>query len=634
MTAVADIERRIVRRAFRPPPRMNACEWADTFLYLPSELSAQRGPKYSSANAPYQREPLKVMSSPKTRRVALMWASQLGKSLILQTYLGWRIDQRPRPILMVQPTIELAEAWSKERLAPVASETPVLRNKLSDPKSRAGGNTLRLKLFDGGFLAIVGSNAPGGLAGRSIGDVALDEIDRFEESAGTEGDAIALAERRQAVYGDKLTLLTSTPGNKGESRIEPEFQAGDQRYYVVPCPHCGHEQELLWGAKDAPYGLRWDHDKPDTAQYLCAGCAALIDEMYKPWMLARGRWVPRAPDHPFPSFFLNGLYSPFGGSGWASHVETFLRDRHNPQKLKVFANTVWCETWEEPGARIESHELVARLEEYPKDAKDRELLPPEIAVLTAGVDVQGDRLELRVWGWGAGETSWLVRVEQIPGDPGLAPGTRGSPWDVLDEIRRQTYRHASGARLHVDRWMIDSGYHTKQVYQYCRERVSESVNACKGMPGAGVHLLGKPNYQGHAKVMLYPIGTFAGKESLLRSRLYIPMKEPGAVHLPTWATIAELEGLVSERLVSRLVKGRVVRQWVKVRDDVRNEPLDCAVLAHAGLHSFGLGFIAALGERATEIDELGKSLPDTQAEPKRDRDDDDRPRGGWMNAWR
>src|SRR6185437_12499481 len=204
---------------------------------------------------------------------------------------------------------------------------------------------------------------------------------------------------------------------------------------------------------------------------------------------------------------------------------------------------------------IESNELVRRLEEYPTDTNGRELLPPGVAVLTAGVDVQGDRLEVRIWGWGDGESSWLVRVEQIMGDPGRAPGTKGSPWDVLDRMRRDVYRHAYGAKLPVDRWMIDSGYHTKQVYEYCRHRVGEGVFACKGVPGQGVHLLGKPTYQGHAKVMLYPIGTFTAKESLLRSRLYIPQSERGAVHLPSWATINELEGLVSERLVSRLVKG-------------------------------------------------------------------------------
>ena len=621
---------------------MDACEWADTFLYLPPELAAGRGSKYSSANAPYQREPLRVLSNPATRRMALMWASQLGKSLILQAHIGWRVHLRPRPMLMVQPTIEFAEAWSKERLAPIAAETPVLRERLSDPKSRTSGNTLRLKLYPGGFLAIVGSNAPSGLAGRSIADVDLDEVDRFEPSAGTEGDATSLAERRQAVFGDALTVVTSTPGNRGESRIEPEFMEGDQRHFMVPCPHCQHEQELLWGAKDAPFGLKWDHDKPETAQYLCAGCGALIDEMYKPWMLERGRWVARAPDHPFPSFYLNGLYSPFAGSTWAHHVRTFLKDRHNPEKFKVFVNTVLCETWEEPGERIESHTLIQRLDDYPQNERGHEMLPEGVAVLTAGVDVQGDRLEVRVWGWGAGESSWLVRVEQIPGDPGRAPGTKGSPWDRLDALRRDVYLHASGATMHVDRWMIDSGYHTKQVYQYVRERVSEGAFACKGMGGIGIHLLGKPNYQSHAKVLLYPIGTFAGKESLLRSRLHIPKGEPGYVHLPSWMTAAEAEGIVSERLISRLVKGRVVREWVKIRDDVRNEPLDCEVLAHAGLHSLGLGFIAGLGDRAAEIAKVGAEARAVEAntpaeKPKpveRDPEDEERPRGGWMNGWR
>jgi phage terminase large subunit GpA-like protein len=654
----ARAEARIIRARFQPPPRMSILEWADEFRYLSTESSAEPG-KYSSARAPYQREPMEVIGDPRVRRIVLMWASQLGKSLIIENAIGRAIHLRPGPILLLQPRVEDAEMWSKERFAPMVRDTPVLRDRVSEAKSRASGNTLRSKIFNGGHLALVGANAPAGLAARPIRDLYCDEVDRYDESAGTEGDPIDLAERRTATFGNATIVETSTPGDKGRSRIEPAYLAGDQREYHVPCPHCQQMQVLRWGSETSAFGLKWDAGHPETVAYLCEHCGCLIDELAKPWMLERGRWIPKAPGNPYPSFWLNALYSPFDGCTWAKLAANFLEVKHAPARLKTFINTILCETWEEPGEVVESHTLMTRLEHYPcaceengtPDPDAGELaavpvctaprVPTGVGALTMGVDVQGDRLELRVWGWGAGEVSWLLRMEQIPGDPGST-----EPWEVLEAIRRVGLIHESGRRMPIARTFVDSGgHHTKQVYEYCRPRRLQGVFACKGIGGAGTPFLGQPNYQTNAKVMLYPVGTFAAKESFLRSRLYAPREKPGYVHLPDWVTLEELEQLTSEKLIRRIVAGQVKREWIKIRE--RNEALDCEVYAHAALHAMGAGILLNLGKWAEKIAlpitdeerEKMKPLPDPEgggsaplARPARRRPK--RSGGGFVDRWR
>jgi phage terminase large subunit GpA-like protein len=582
----AATERSVLVRVFRRPPRLRIDEWSERYRYLAKEASPGASGRYTFTLAPYQREPMAVMSDPRVRRVVLMWGSQLGKSLILENAIGHGIHLRPRPMLMVQPKIDSAEGWSKERFAPMVRVTPVLSNLVRDPKRRDSENTLRMKIFPGGFLAIASSNSPAELAARAVARVFCDEIDRYEQSAGTEGDPVDLAERRMATVDAGILALTSTPGNTGESRIEPAYLAGDQRKFFVPCPHCGGFQELLFGTPTSPFGLKWDAGKPDTVAYLCEHCAALIEEKYKRGMLAAGQWIAQAPDHPYPSFFLNALYSPFGGTSWVHIVEKFLEAKGKPQRLKTFVNTFLAETWEEKGERVEADTLMARLEPTVEGAP---VVPDWCKVLTAGVDTQDSYLELWVWAWGEGERSAPVLVEQIPGDPGTA-----APWRTLDEFRLKDFADAAGRKWRIARGFVDSGgHHTGAVYTWARPRQKRGWFAIKGVGGEGLAMAGKPKFQGSAKVMLYPIGTFTAKEQFLRSQLHVHEPGPGFVHLPDWLTAEHLEQLTAEKLVTRTVKNKRVREWVKTR--ARNEALDCRVYAMAALHSLSAKWLRTVG---------------------------------------
>lgn len=587
------------RVRFQRPERLSVTVWADAYRWLPS-TSANPG-KYDSTRAPYQREPMDVIGAAAelgVRRVVLMWASQVGKSLVLENAIGHAIHLRPRPIIVVQPKIDSAEAWSKERLTPMVRATPVLRERVREGRSRDGDTTLRFKQFPGGFIAIASGGSPAELAARSCARAFCDETDRYQPTP--EGMGHDIVERRGGAIDDFVQALTSTPGDKETSVIEPAFLAGDQRYYHVPCPHCGHAQRLVWGSKTSPGGLQWERGRPESAWYRCEANGCRIEEKHKAAMLEQGAWVAHHPEGRYPSFHLNALYSPFGGTTWAILVDLWERAQGKPLELKVFVNTILAETWEEPGEVVEAHTLLGRLEPYPVDADGVECVPAGVRVLTGGVDVQENRLELRVWGWGRREESWLVRTDILVGDT-----ETDAPWRELDRLLRDGFRTADGRTLRLRRLFVDAGYRSNRVYPWCRVRHREGVYAVKGVGGQGVPFLGRPSVVGEARALQYPVGVDAAKRSFLRSRLYAtPPAEaapegapavgaPRVVHLPDWCTLEELEQLTAEKLVKRLVGGRAVEEWVKVRE--RNEALDCQNYAHAALHSLGLRTLIQLG---------------------------------------
>lgn len=594
----AVIEKRVLYDRLKPPPRLTGCQWADRYAQLSSESSFRTG-AYQSDDAPYQKEILDACSDPRMPRVVAMWGSQLGKTLTLNNIVGYYIDQDPAPILMLQPTKEMAEAWSKDRFAPMVRDTPRLRGKVADSKARDSGNTITHKSFAGGHLTIVGANSPAGLASRPIRVLLLDEVDRYPASAGAEGDPMAIAESRTSTFPNKKIIAVSSPTVK-DGAIGKLWALSDQRSYLIPCPHCGHEQKLLFGGPDTPFGLKWDDGRPDTAHYVCAACACVIDETDKPLMLKRGRWVAENPSSMIAGFHLSALYSPF--YRWSELAARFLRDKGDPLKLKTFINTILGEFWEEDGEVVDEHVLANHLHPFPRgadpDNDPQPIVPHGVGLLTRSVDVQGDRLETAVWGWGAGEEAWRVDFEIIPGDPATP-----EPWAVLAREIERTYQHESGATLHVPVTFIDSGgHHTKQVYDFVRARSGRRVFAIKGSSeGEGVPLLSDPRRHKSARVTWYQVGSFTGKEILMKRLLRITTPGPGFIHLPSHIDPAHLEQFLNEKLTTKFLHGRPKRVWVRTGP---NEQIDLFVYAIAALHSLtenGVPVIESLAGRAAAL---------------------------------
>lgn len=606
-------------------PVLRVSEWADRYRVLSGSASAEPG-QWRTSRTPYLREIMDCLSPyDPAQRVVVMAGAQIGKTECGNNWIGYVIHHAPGPMLMVQPTVELAKRVSKQRLAPMIEATPVLRERVAEARSRDSGNTVQVKEFEGGLLIITGANSSAGLRSMPIRFLFMDEVDEYPGDVDGQGDPVALAEKRTATFSRRKILLTSTPTIKGLSRIEREFLGSDQRRYFLPCPQCGHLDYLTW--RDlGHHRIEWDEGQPGTAHMVCGGCEARIGEQHKTEMLMRGEWRPTATsDGHSVGFHLSALYSPLGWKSWEQCVAEFLRAKEDPFRLKTWVNTVLGETWEELGDSIATGSLLARLERYPAD------VPTGVGVLVAAVDVQGDRLEAVVKGYGAGEESWLIAFTQIHGDP-----AREQVWLDLDQFLGQSFEHESGQSMRIDCTVVDSGgAHTERVYRYARSRYHRRVFPIKGGSIAGRPLVERPSKHNRYRVPLFVLCVDTGKDVVL-SRLHIPTPGPAYVHLPEWVDEEYLAQLTAEKAIRKYVKGRgAVREWVKLRE--RNEGLDLEVYALAALYIMGVAFVRSLGARAGRF-----AVPAKRAETTDDKAEPgvrlvrNRPmrRGGWVNSWR
>lgn len=571
MTAVAALRSRLsqsVVARLSPPPKLTVSEWADRERIV-SSYSAEPG-RWLTSRTPYLREIMDSACDPTVQMVVFMKCARIGGTEGGLNIVGYFIDQDPSPILIVQPTVDDAKDFSKEQLAPMLADTPALSGRVRDPKSRDSGNTLQSKMFPGGALYLVGANSPRGFRRRTARVLILEEVDGYPASAGTEGNPIALGKRRTATFGYRRKIyMNSTPTIKGVSEIEAAFNEGDQRRYYVPCPDCGHRQHLRW------VNLRWT-DLPQPL-YACEGCGALIPEEAKFAMMLAGAWVPENPGAAARSYHINALYSPW--VSWAELRDEFELAKHNPERLQVFINTALGETWEAGQAAIDPGSLEARAEVY--GAK----CPDGVRVITMGVDVQDDRLELTTTGYGLGEEQWTLAHDVILGDPETA-----APWNDLEAMRTRLWAKADGTALKVDTCCIDSGAHTEAVYRYVKPRYARRVYATKGSSTPGAPLVSrKPTTNNKGRVRLFLVGTETVKD-IVMSRLKTAVPGMHYAHFPTGLPPDYFDQLTSERVVRDNVNGRWIRRWkldkrARGRDGrpIRNEALDCAVLCYVAL---------------------------------------------------
>lgn len=585
---------KLAKEKLAPPPNVNPCEWADQQFYLSPEYTSEPG-KYSSDRTPYQKEPLAMMSKPGVHRVVLQWGSQLGKTLMEMIAIGYFVDIKPSPMLFVQPTIETAEGYSKERIAPMIRDTPALQDKFGNPRSRDSGNTVTNKSFPGGHLAFVGSNSPAGLASRPIRVVLMDEVDRWESDVGGEGDPVNLATKRTATFFDWLVVMVSTPDEEGTSRIEKAFYQGDQRYYHVPCPHCGGKQSLEWERLEYPH-KGTDRAEPEKAQYRCCHCDELFSDSYKSSMLAHGEWVAFSESNYAVSYHLNELYSPWRlWADVASDYESAVKD--GEAQLQVFWNTSLARTWRRNiEEKLDSDKLLARSQ---KSEYASGFCPEGCLLLTAGVDVQQNRLEVSIWGWGRKKCSWLILHTQILGDTGA-----DEVWQLLEDFLQSAFPHASGAELKVKTACIDSGYRTQEVYYQVRRRQGKGWKAIKGKDGDRA-IVSPPTMQEldwrgkkyKRGVQLYMLGVDKVKEDLLLVRAKVEDSEASKyINLPNDIDTDWAEGFSSEILVKKHRNGKPYYVWEQVEKD--NHPLDTAVYAYgaavlAGIERMNWGKLEA-----------------------------------------
>ena len=551
-----------------------------------------------------------AINDPGCEMVVVKSSAQVGKTEILLNIIGYFVDYDPSPIMLIQPTLDMAQAFSKDRLAPMVRDTPALKNIISQSKTRDSGNTILHKIFPGGHITMAGANSPASLASRPIRILLADEVDRYPVSAGSEGDPFKLAQKRTNTFWNKKIVAVSTPTVKGVSRIEDLYNDSTMEQYQLPCPECGHYQPLTWSQIDF-----------ETGCHACSQCGKLFNQYQ--WLDGTGEWVAQSKHSRCRGFHLNELISPW--SKWPEIIADFLEAKKKPDTLKVWVNTSLGETWEEEGDGIEHHVLYRRREHYAYD------VPEGAVVLTCAVDVQDDRLEVEVQGWGIGEENWRIDLRVLRGDP-----ARSELWKRLDEFLETRYEHASSNHLNISCTAIDSGGHfTQQVYQFVKPREGRRVFAIKGKAGAGMPIVNRPSRSNLGKVRLFTVGTDTAKE-IIMARLRISEPGTGYVHFPVNDRYDEeyFLQLTAEQCVTSFVNGRPVRKWKKIRR--RNEAFDLAVYNCAALAILNPNF-QALEKRLQPIEvepepeksmavQCNESRPHKVALRKRSR--------GFANSWR
>lgn len=580
---------------YAPPEDLTVPEWAERHRILSRENSAEAGP-WRNRRTPYLVEPMAAFNDPAVRHITVVASSQVGKSELELNIIGYIIDQDPGSILYIQPTLDDAKKFSRQRVSPMIRDTPRLRRKVADVKSRDGGNTILQKQFPGGLISIVGSQAASGLASLPARYVIGDERDRWAISAGSEGDPWRLAVARTTTYYNAKLVDVSTPTIRGASAIEKTFMAGTMEHWCYQCPDCGEWSELRFGDikfefREVPVGRKLDYEVTSVA-WACPHCGVLQSE--EAMRAQPAKWIAENPEalslSGHRSFKISAFASPW--VPWETIVYKFLTSKSDPHDLQVFYNTVIGEWWEERGDAPDAEEIYNRREDY--GALDNGVpadMPPGVLLLTMGVDVQDDRLEYEIVGHGHYRETWGIKYGVIVGDP-----DDSFVWQRLDELMQHDFVRTDGKTLHVRIAFVDSGGHkTQSVYYQTRTR--PNMYAVKGKGGEGVPYTRPP-----AKVRivikgrtigtswLYTIGVDEGKADIMAS---MRVREPGprCCHFPenpdAGYDMRYFDGLISERLVNRAAARTSAAKWVweKISSGGRNEPLDCRNYALAAFRA-------------------------------------------------
>ena len=565
-------------RAWAPPPKTTISEWADGYRFLSSESGAAAGKWHT---LPFQREIFDAFCDPGVHTVVVMSATQMVKTVFIENALGYIIDRDPSPTLLVVPRDSDADRFSKIRLAPMIRDTACLRGKVSDVKTARTTNTLNYKSFPGGHLTIAAAGSPGNLAALPIRYLLCDEIDKYPASAGAEGDPIGLALKRQATFWNRKTILCCSPTIDGESRIQKAYEGSDQREYYVSCPACDQPQMLRWRQVKWDNSLFTKDERAKTAHYACEHCDAAWNDVERWRAVEKGRWVAGTPFNGVAGFHISELYSPW--KRLSEIVVDFLTKKDDPEQLKTFINTSLAETFVIRGEAPAADVIYGKREFY-----EQGVAPAGCLILTMFVDVQQDRLECELKGWGKDGQSWSVGADVIPGDT-----SQQKVWEILHGAIRQEYAHANGGTLPVWAVGIDSGFRPQMVYQFCA-RYAQPAYGPAGVKLCAVRTV-VPTKGGHgweraiesfspidaAKrrggVRILTLGTSYLKQAVYDA-LRLPMPEKGGEypagywHYPNYE-YSWFQGLTSE---SRLVRENGKPEWVHDKS-VRNEPLDLAV---------------------------------------------------------
>jgi len=559
---------------FQLPPDHTIDTWADDHRMLSGEASAEPG-RWRTSRTPYLREPMREISNGASEQVVLLFGAQLGKTELILNAVGYHIHHDPAPMLVVQPTEVMAQAFQNDRVHPMIRDMSELKERCGDPGKKGGGIKDGYIKFPGGHLTLVTSNSESSLASRPIRVALLDEIDRYNVST-REGDPVELVAQRTATFSEnRKIILTSTPTVKGLSRIEAAYLETDQRVLYVPCMHCDHPQILEWSR------VKWPKGRPREASYNCVSCGCDWSKADRHESVQRGIWTPTAPYNGKAGFHLNAIASPWAKLG--ELAELFVNVKDDPPRLQTFVNTRLAETFEDSLAKTANAEsLQSRAEDYPADVIDK-----RACLVTAGIDVQPDRLEVQFLAWGLDEECWSQDNVILSGSP-----YSQQVWSALEEQLKRKFKHPSGEMLGVEAAAIDSGdgNTTQQVYEFAAKHNASfrPWHAIKGVPGPDKPIWKRSTNKNIRKTQLYLVGVDDAK-TLIYQRYPIVEAGPGCIHFPTRYEAGYFEQMTVEKSRIIYMNGFPKREWFK-KPGARNEAIDTFVYAMAARYSLNPDF--------------------------------------------
>ena len=558
---------------YSPRERLMPSDWAEQNVMVAAG-NARPG-RISFRENPFQKGILDTCVDPSINRVTVMSGAQVGKTMVALCLMGYHTTHEPMSQVLMQPTETDLKKWMRGKFDPMVAANSALQEAYAKPRSREGVNNTIMKEFSGGMLYFAWAGSANTMRGISTPIVICDEAEAYEHTE--EGHPVNLLRQRSETFGDKRKLIElSTPKIKGKSWIESAFERGDKRRFWVICLECKHQHTLKWE------GVRYDEDNVSTAKIHCPECDYGFNDTERIRMVRYAEadgagWIPEKPTRGHASFHISVLYSPL--RRLQDVVQNFLDIESDPnQDPATFYNTCLGETYEHVGDGADEHELQDRVEDYAAE------VPAGVKILTAGADVQKDRLEVEVVGWGTHEERWNIAYEVFHGD---TSDPKHKCYKELLQYLARGWNVEDGGKMFVSGVGIDSGFNALSIYEvvYRHGRKSPPLFAVKGVGGFEREVLKstKPMLMQNGKLRpaVHTLAVDILKQVLMK-RLNISKPGAGYCHFPTDRAGGEyFKQLTSEMLMWNPKTKRW--KWTK-KDHEDNEALDCAIYAYATLH--------------------------------------------------
>lgn len=563
------------------PPKLKVWEWSAKHVFLSSDVTPEPG-FYDPDRIPYQKRVQEWATERRVNDIVMVTAAQLIKTTCINNIVGFFIGADPSNILVVYPVVDDGKDWMRDKFMPMVRSSKLLRQKIPDSDKRTGGQTTLIKHFPGGWLKVTGANSAASLRGRSMRVVIQDDVDAFRDNS--EGDPCVQADKRAANQPRALRIKASTPTIKGTSKIWAALEHSSFDQLLCPCPKCDHGQTLEWE------NMVFDPTKPEEARYRCSNCGHLWNdtERYNAVLAGARRdlWRSRNPQARVKGIHMNGLYRLMGEkNSMSGFMEEWVLDyldakAKGEKSYQVWLNTFLALCYEPASSTIEPDPLFKRRENY----RPAEMLPEEILVVVAAVDVQGNRLEVEVRGFGLGQESWGIEYREFAGDP-----TEQFVWKKLDGFLGATYKHPIRGQVRIAQCFIDAGGSKQnEAYIFTETRNGRGIYACRGAKDPNAPVLSPLRRAGYNQVPFYFVGTQAVKDTL-HSRLMLKEPGPGYFHWPKTDDFDEdyFKKLTAEKKVKRMKGAHKGKMMWELPEGARNEPWDINVYMIGAMEAAG-----------------------------------------------